>query len=210
MAENLLNIKETALYLRMNKMTVYKLAKEGKIPAFKISSEWRFKQDLIDQWLMGQLKDKFESSKLSMGPRPAAGKAVLIVDDEQVIRDFFARVLTDYRVLTAASGEEAIEIVRKERPDLVLLDIKMPGIGGMETLRRIKDIDNTIEVVMLSAYGTLKTNMEAARLGAHDSMSKPFDLGEIKAVIQSALTTNTETGERKPAAAPVKAKKARR
>ena len=205
-----MNIKETALYLRMNKMTVYKLAKEGKIPAFKISSEWRFKQDLIDQWLMGQLRDKFESSKLSMGPRPAAGKAVLIVDDEQVIRDFFARVLTDYRVLTAASGEEAIEIVRKERPDLVLLDIKMPGIGGMETLRRIKDIDNTIEVVMLSAYGTLKTNMEAARLGAHDSMSKPFDLGEIKAVIQSALTTNTETGERKPAAAPVKAKKARR
>jgi excisionase family DNA binding protein len=189
MAENLMDIKETAEYLRMNKMTIYKLARQGRLPAFKVASEWRFKKELIDEWLMSQLKGKHEFDKLKIPIKLEAGKTVLIVDDEEIIRDFFRRTLTEYRVLTAASGEEALYIVKKDRPDLVLLDIRMPGIDGIETLRQIKNIDKSIAVIMLSAHGTLKTNIEAARLGAYDSIAKPFDLGEMKLVIKDALVS---------------------
>lgn len=211
MTENLMDIKETAEYLRMNKMTVYKLARRGSLPAFKVASEWRFKKELIDAWLMGQLKGKEGFEKLKIPIKLESGRAVLIVDDEEIIRDFFKRTLTEYRVLTAASGEEAIYIVKKERPDLVLLDIRMPGIDGIETLRQIKNIDKSIVVIMLSAHGTLKTNIEAARLGAYDSIAKPFDLGEMKLVIEGALINKApEKDTRSTPARNKKRKKVRR
>lgn len=188
MEENLLDMKQVADYLQMNKMTVYKLAREGKIPAFKVASEWRFKKELIDEWLMSQLKGKPEVENLRVEAKLKPGKTVLIVDDEEVIRSFFARTLTGYRVLTAVSGDEALNVVKKDKPDLVLLDIRMPGIDGIETLRRIKEIDSNITVIMLSAHGNLQTNLEAARLGAYTSLAKPFDLSEMKAIIADAFT----------------------
>jgi excisionase family DNA binding protein len=188
MVDNLMDIKQTAEYLQMNKMTVYKLARQGKIPAFRVASEWRFKKELIDNWLLDQLKGKQGFDKLKTDKQwETAKKTVLVVDDEEVIRDFFKRTLTEYKVITAASGEEALYIIKNDRPDLVLLDIKMPGIDGIETLRQIKKIDKSISVIILSAHGTLKTNIEAVRLGAFDSIAKPFDLGDMKLVIQDAL-----------------------
>ena len=195
MAENLLDITQVAEYLQMNKMTVYKLAREGKIPAFKVASEWRFRRDLLDKWMWVQLKGKQEMTGLDPDPKPKNNKSVLIVDDDDVIRDFFTRALTEYRVLAAANGEEAVNIVKKDRPSLVLLDINMPGIDGIETLRRIKAIDNTIPVVMLSAYATLETNLQAARLGAYNSISKPFDLKDMEAVIKSAISSTRPPSE---------------
>ncbi len=192
MSENLMDIKQVADYLQMNKMTIYKLAREGRIPAFKVASEWRFKKELIDQWLMSQLKGKDGLGKLDIDFKLETVKTVLVVDDEEVIRDFFKRMLQEYKVLTAASGEEAVYMVKKDKPDLVLLDIKMPGIDGIETLRKIKSIDKNIVVIMISAHGTLKTNIEAARLGAYDSIAKPFDLEEMKLAIKDALVDKTK------------------
>ncbi len=194
---NLMDIKQVAEYLQMNKMTIYKLAREGRIPAFKVASEWRFRKDLIDKWLMGQLRGKPDMEGLQSELKPEAGKTVLIVDDEEIIRDFFARSLEAYKVLTASNGVEALDIIRQSRPDLVLLDIKMPGIDGIETLKRIKQIDSSITVVMLSAYGTLETNLEAARLGAYTSIAKPFDSSYMNSVINNALQSlsGPETGD---------------
>ena len=196
--ENLMDIIQVAEYLQMNKMTVYKLARGGKIPAFRVASEWRFKKELIDQWLMNQLKGKPEIEKLGAEMKSGYGKTVLVVDDEEVIRDFFSRTLTGYKVLTASSGEEALNIIRKDRPDLVLLDIKMPGIDGIETLRKIKEIDRNIVVIMLSAFSTLETNITAARLGAYTSIAKPFDLEEMKSIIKVAMVSEAETKETNP------------
>lgn len=187
MSENLMDIIQVAEYLQMNKMTIYKLARSGKIPAFKVASEWRFRKDLIDAWLMSQLKGKPELEEINLGQKPAIDKTVLIVDDEEAIRDYFERTLKAYRVIKASGGEEAIEIIKKDKPDLVLLDIRMPGIDGIETLRRIKEMDRSIPVIMLSAYGTLETNLEAARLGAFSSIAKPFDLKDMKVVINNSL-----------------------
>ena len=196
--ENLMDIQQVAEYLQMNKMTVYKLARGGKIPAFKVASEWRFKKDLIDQWLMNQLKGNPEMESLGAEMKLSHGKTVLVVDDEDVIRDFFSRALTGYKVLTASSGEEALNIIRKDRPDLVLLDIKMPGIDGIETLRKIKEIDRNIVVIMLSAFSTLETNITAARLGAYTSIAKPFDLEEMKSIIKVAMVSEAETKKTNP------------
>ncbi|MCP4649600.1 MAG: response regulator [PVC group bacterium] len=189
MAENLMDITQVAEYLQMNKMTIYKLARQGKIPAFKVASEWRFRKDLIDSWLMSQLKDKPELEQFQAIHSPKAGKTVLIVDDDQTIQDYFERVLKEYRVIKASNGTQALELVQKERPDLVLLDIRMPGIDGIETLKRIKEIDSDISVIMLSAHRTLQTNLEAAKLGAYTSLAKPFDLYEMKSIISDAFSS---------------------
>lgn len=187
MSENLMDIKETAEYLKMNKMTVYKLARDGKIPAFKIASEWRFKKELIDQWLMSQLKGQ-ESLAADVRTRAAGpGKKILVVDDDELTREFFKRLLQEYTITTAATGEESVYMVGRERFDLVLLDIKMPGMDGIETLRQIRALKPGLPVIMISAHGSLKTNVEAARLGALDSIAKPFELEEMKGVIKGAL-----------------------
>ena len=186
MTEKLMDIKDAADYLQMNKMTVYKLAREGRMPAFRVASEWRFRKDLIDRWLMGQLKGKPVEADLGM-EEPEVPETILIVDDEDVIRDFFSNTLTEYRLLTAGSGEEALEIIKRDRPDLVLLDLKMPGIGGMETLRRIKKMDKTIAVIIMTGYGTPAIKKQALSLGAHSLMAKPFEPPEIKSVIQNAF-----------------------
>jgi excisionase family DNA binding protein len=193
-----MDIKQVAEYLQMNKMTVYKLAQKGTIPAFKVASEWRFKKELIEQWLMNQLKGKAGMENLGAEMKLGHDKTVLVVDDEEVIRDFFSRALTGYRVLTASSGEEALNIIKKDKPDLVLLDIKMPGIDGIETLRKIKEIDRNIVVIMLSAFSTLETNITAARLGAYTSIAKPFDLEEMQSVIKVAMVSEAETKETNP------------
>lgn len=186
MADNLMDIKQAAEYLRMNKMTVYKLAREGKIPAFKVASEWRFKKELIDSWLMSQLKGKPGLEGLDMSRAKSGVKTVLVVDDEKFIQDYFEKALPEFRVLKASGGEEALSIIKNDRPDVVLLDIRMPGIDGIETLRRIKAFDPTISVIMLSAFSDLQTTMEAARLGALSSVSKPFDLTDMKNLLSEA------------------------
>ncbi len=188
MQDKLMDIKETAQYLQMNKMTVYKLAREGQIPAFRVASEWRFRRDLIDRWLVSQLKGKPVEETLGL-EEPEPPKTILIVDDEQIIRDFFSGTLVGYRLLTAVSGEEALEMIKNDRPDLVLLDLKMPGIGGIESLKRIKKMDKTIAVIIMTGYGTPEIKKQVLRLGAHSLMAKPLEAQEIKSAIQDSLET---------------------
>lgn len=116
---------------------------------------------------------------------------VLVVDDEHLIRWSLEQSLKKqgYTVQTVGSGEEAIEYVRKHSPDLVLLDIQLPGIDGIETLERIKDIDSDISVIMITALGVLETAVKAMQLGAFDYINKPFNLDELSVVLRKALET---------------------
>jgi DNA-binding NtrC family response regulator len=113
---------------------------------------------------------------------------ILVVDDELGIREAFVFLLEDeYNVLTSENGEETLKLVREKDINLVILDIILPGIDGVEVLRRIKKMDEDIGVVMLTATKTVKTAVEAMKLGAYDYITKPFDIEEIKAVIKKAL-----------------------
>jgi DNA-binding NtrC family response regulator len=116
-------------------------------------------------------------------------KTILIIDDEKDACRIFKKVMTEegYRVLTATSGREGLAKIRKEPPSMVFLDIKMPEIDGIETLRRIRKIAKGLIVIMLTGHSDLKTAKETMRLGACDYITKPFDLMAIKASIRDAL-----------------------
>ncbi len=114
---------------------------------------------------------------------------ILVVDDEHLIRWSLEQNLKKqgYDVITAGTGEDALRLAREQQPDLILLDIQLPGISGIEVLEKIKEFDDEIIVVMLTAHGGLETAVNAMRLGAHDYVSKPFNLDELSIIIKKAL-----------------------
>jgi DNA-binding NtrC family response regulator len=117
---------------------------------------------------------------------------LLVVDDEHLIRWSLEQNLKKqgYEVVTAGTGEDALRIVREEQPDLVLLDIQLPGISGIEVLEKIKDLDDDIIVIMVTANSGLENAVNAMRFGAYDYISKPFNLDELSIVVKKALETS--------------------
>ncbi len=116
---------------------------------------------------------------------------ILVVDDEHLIRWSLEQNLKKqgYEVNTAGSGEDALRLLQEEAPDLVLLDVQLPGMNGMEVLERIKELDEEVIVIMVTALGVLETAVKAMRLGAYDYINKPFNLDELAIVIKKALET---------------------
>ncbi len=118
-----------------------------------------------------------------------ARSKIMVVDDERMIRWSIQQALSKdgHAVSTVETGEEAVVQASDDPPDVVLLDISLPGIDGIEVLRRLKAQDPSITVVMVTATEDLKTAVEAMRLGAFDYVSKPFDLDRLRVVVQHAL-----------------------
>jgi two-component system, NtrC family, nitrogen regulation response regulator NtrX len=114
---------------------------------------------------------------------------ILIVDDESSIRQSLAEVLEDegYAAAQAESGEACLETLRKRAFDVVLLDIWLPGIDGLETLGKIREIDSAPEVIMISGHGTIETAVRATKLGAYDFLEKPLSLDKTLILIKNAI-----------------------
>ncbi len=114
---------------------------------------------------------------------------LLIVDDEERFLQSTKKLLDrkGFDVRTAPGGEECLEILEKERIDVVVLDIKMPGIGGMESLKRIKRRHPTIEVIMLTGHGTGDYAVDALIWGAADFLLKPISMPELIAKVEEAM-----------------------
>ncbi|MGO1470817.1 MAG: sigma-54-dependent transcriptional regulator, partial [Tissierella sp.] len=114
---------------------------------------------------------------------------ILIADDEVNMVWALKKVLIKegFEVLSAENGEEALKIFRREESDLVILDLKMPKINGIEVLRNIKDTNPKIPVIMITAHGSTDVAVEAMKLGALDYISKPFDIEELRVIIRKAL-----------------------
>jgi two-component system response regulator PilR (NtrC family) len=121
--------------------------------------------------------------------RPAAVARVLVVDDERSMRELLSIVLRreGYDVVVAENGRAAVDELERSRFDLLISDIKMPDIAGVEVLRAAKRIDPDIVGVMITAFASADTAIEAMRLGAHDYLSKPFDVDELKIKVRNAL-----------------------
>ncbi len=114
---------------------------------------------------------------------------ILIVDDEPSVRYSFKKLLKEdhYDVLEAANGVDALRLLPKERPDLIVMDIEMPGMTGLEAIRRIKEINPQLPVIIMTAYGTTDRVIEAMKLGAYEYMEKPFDIDKMRMIIREAL-----------------------
>src|SRR5581483_7319213 len=116
---------------------------------------------------------------------------ILIVDDEAAIRQSLTGVLEDegYRVSAVESGEACLETLSKRGFDVLLLDIWLPGMDGLQTLEKLRDVENAPEVVMISGHGTIETAVRATKLGAYDFLEKPLSLERTLIVVKNAIAT---------------------
>ena len=122
---------------------------------------------------------------------------ILIIDDEKDLRLLFKKILTPegYSVFTARNGRDGIKINQKNDPDVILLDLRMPGIGGIETLRRIREKDAKVVVIILTGYGDAGTIRDAADLNVYEYMSKPFNNETILKTIKEAAVSGGKKDE---------------
>src|SRR5690242_7956139 len=122
---------------------------------------------------------------------------LLLIDDEADVQYSFQRIFTSTEVelTTASSGEDALRLIPKVKPDLVMMDVRMGGITGLETLRRIRQMDSKLLVILMTAYGTTQTAIEAMKLGAYDYLLKPFDVPTLKEIVIRALKAAEEMRE---------------
>src|SRR5438477_1888411 len=114
---------------------------------------------------------------------------LLLIDDELDVQYSFQRILEtpEIELTTASSGEEGLKVIPKLKPDLVMMDVRMGGITGLETLRRIRQMDSKLLVILMTAYGTTQTAIEAMKLGAYDYLLKPFEVPKLKEIVLNAL-----------------------
>ncbi|KPJ52142.1 MAG: hypothetical protein AMJ37_03465 [Dehalococcoidia bacterium DG_18] len=168
---SLLTTKEAAEYLKLNYMTVYKLAQRGRIPASKIGGNWRFKKELLDDWLAKQAT-MIEGN-------------VLVVDDDPGVLELVKDVISAqrYKVVTVDSGERALDEVAKQHFDLIFLDLVLPGMSGVEVLSALKAKDKKAVVVIITGYGDDPIALEAMSLGPLFLIRKPFRTDDIIEVL---------------------------
>ncbi len=174
MAE-LMTVEEVAEYLRVTKKTIYRLLKRSKIPAIKISRQWRFDRASIDEWLHLN----------SVGVRAS----ILIIDDETVVRLLFKETLEEagHRVMTAETASQGLELLKQYDFDLVFLDLKMPGMDGAELFHQLKAITPGLPVTVITGYPDSNTMSRALAEGPFGIMNKPFGEEDIMAAVTSFL-----------------------
>ena len=116
-------------------------------------------------------------------------KKLLVVDDDAAVRRFMRRALqrAEYEVIEAADGDEAVELTAEKRPDLVLLDMHMPGLGGIAALSGILDVDPGMPVIMVTGDGDMERAKLAVERGARGHMTKPFDLQSLRTSVMDNL-----------------------
>ena len=155
---------QVAEFLGAHIETIRRLARRGEIPSYKIGTDWRFKREAIEHW--AETHHGRQQSPL-----------VMVVDDEKSIRDTTQLFLNGagYRAMTASSGDEALKLARSEIPDLVLLDLVMPGMSGVEVLRELHAMDADLPVVVITAYPDGELMTEALKYPPVILLQKPLN-----------------------------------
>ena len=193
--ETFLTTEEVLEYLQVNLRTVYRLIKAGKIPAVRVGRQWRFRKRDIDAWLDSQCpRGGTRGAAVQPAPaaRPASGTTrprVLVVDDEASIRDLLAKTLAlaEYEVDVAADGRAALERLRMYPYDLLIADLKMPGVDGLTVIREAKRYKADLPVIIITGFSTESSAIEAVNLGVAGYLTKPFRVPQVLAAAAKAL-----------------------
>ncbi len=171
----LMTVEEVADYLRVTRKTIYRLLKQGSIPAAKVGHQWRFDKSLIDRWLQ---------------PDSVTAKAtILVIDDEEAIRALFKETLEElgHTVMVAETGFKALELVKQRDFALVFLDLKMPGMVGDELFGRIKALKPRLPVTIITGYPDSGMMKRALDQGPFGVMNKPFSESDIITAVSTFL-----------------------
>ncbi len=122
---------------------------------------------------------------------------ILVIEDKKSMAEMLARTLEaeGYRAITAASGEEGVQKALKEKADLVLTDLKLPAMSGLDVLKRLKERRPFLPVIMMTAFGSIETAVEAVKAGAYDFLTKPFDTSHLLVLIEKALESGRMSAE---------------
>jgi excisionase family DNA binding protein len=192
--ETFLTTEEVLEYLQVNLRTVYRLIKAGKIPAVRVGRQWRFRKRDIDAWLDSQRPrgGARQAPAAVPAPRAAGGNArprVLVVDDEASIRDLLSKTLAlaEYDVDLAPDGRTALDRLRVMPYDLLITDLKMPGVDGLTVIREARRLKTDLPVVIITGYSTEASAIEAVNLGVSGYLTKPFRVPRVLAVAAKAL-----------------------
>jgi excisionase family DNA binding protein len=171
----LMNIKEAAEYLRLNHGTVYKLAQQRRIPAFKVGGNWRFDRLMLQNWLM-------EKTRMEKG-------WVMIVDDDPIVQELLKEMVMKqgFQVMAAGNGETALDEIGKRHFDLLFLDLKIPGLNGLDILKAIKEKARDIVIVVVTGYADEPIALKAMALGPLMLVHKPFREADIKEVLNIVM-----------------------
>jgi excisionase family DNA binding protein len=187
--EVFLTTEEVLEYLQVNLRTVYRLIKAGKIPAVRVGRQWRFRKRDIDAWLDSQ-RTQGGGLPAVTAPSVRHGRArVLVVDDEASIRDLLSKTLAlaEYEVDTAADANAALDRVRGHAYDLLIADLKMPGMDGLTLIRQVKRMRSDLPVIIITGFSTESTAIEAVNLGVAGYLTKPFRVPQVLAAAAKAL-----------------------
>lgn len=192
--EIFLTTEEVLEYLQVNLRTVYRLIKAGKIPAVRVGRQWRFRKRDIDAWLDAQRPrgERAASTATAASERPATRTGrprVLVVDDEASIRELLSKTLAlaEYEVDTAPDGRSAIERLRLGNYDLLIADLKMPGLDGLSLIREAKRLKSELPVIIITGFSTESSAIEAVNLGVAGYLTKPFRVPQVLAAAARAL-----------------------
>jgi excisionase family DNA binding protein len=194
--ESFLTTEEVLEYLQVNLRTVYRLIKAGKIPAVRVGRQWRFRKADIDAWLESQ---RPRGGRPTAPPhviptRPNAASTgshprVLVVDDEASIRDLLSKTLAlaEYEVDLAPDGRTALERLRLVPYDLLITDLKMPGVDGLTVIREARRLKTDLPVIIITGFSTEASAIEAVNLGVSGYLTKPFRVPRVLATAAKAL-----------------------
>ena len=188
--EVFLTTEEVLEYLQVNLRTVYRLIKAGKIPAVRVGRQWRFRKRDIDAWLDSQRPRTDRPVPMaSAAPRPHGRMRVLVVDDEASIRDLLSKTLAlaEYDVDTAPDGATALDRMRTYSYDLLIADLKMPGMDGLTLIKQAKRLKSDLPVIIITGYSTESSAIEAVNLGVDGDLTKPFRVPQVLAAAAKAL-----------------------
>ncbi len=187
--EVFLTTEEVLEYLQVNLRTVYRLIKAGKIPAVRVGRQWRFRKRDIDAWLDSQ---RTQGGAAAPGTPAAVRQGrprIRVVDDEAIIRDLLAKTLAlaEYEVETAADAATALARVRASEYNLLIADLRMPGMDGLTLIRQVKRIRADLPVVIITGFSSESSAIEAVNLGVAGYLRKPFRVPEVLAAAAKAL-----------------------
>ncbi len=195
MEDVFLTTDEVLDYLQVNLRTVYRLIHAGKIPAVRVGRQWRFRKVDIDAWLGSQrAAGTVQPAASSAGSQVAEPESphrprILVVDDEEGIRDLLTKTLAlaEYDVEAVGDGRAAAARLRSGSYDLMITDLKMPVMDGLSLIRESKRLAPDLPIVIITAFPTEASAIEAINLGVAGYLTKPFRIAKILSTAAKVL-----------------------